>query len=1170
MKLKKILASILCVAMVLSTMSFSVFADEADVWDGVSVTTEWYDANPNATEFYINSASDLAGLAQIVNNNTRTDWHPFYKTTIYLNVDIDLNQNEWTPIGTSLADKTGFYGNFDGQNHTISNLWISNWSNDRAGLFGYTHVDAEGPRQQFKNFTVENATVTSSKNYVAAVIASAFVADIDNVHLKGDITIQGSRYVGGMVGHGYANMSNCTVEAEGTINSTYWCCGSLIGYIGENSTGRDCKVIGTGDDGLSLWSAMAGIGGAFGMPNEDCTFDNISVANVNIDTSEAYVGYGVGYIAGDYIIDPQNAVTNSVVSNVTAVVGDKNYIPSDATVAQVAVAQIGDIYYSSLKEAIYAAAEGDTIYLLGEISEGTIKLPNTITDLTIDGQGTAVVKDTVITAADGNSVNYQGLAIKNTTFDNSRFVLGGVRNGDVIYKDIVFDNNKFMNIVNTESMAAVHMNLDSEDNEYIENFTFTNNVIDGVTGSNNSGVLLKSIKGDVIFEGNTVSNVAWNALQIATAKADANLVIKNNSFASNGSSVLNIAAAPSAILENNAVVNDSGRIGLWYPAEAKIGDVLYIDIQTAINNAEAGDTITILAGEYDGFNVPVELNNVTFVGETDADGNNLVTIKTLEEGIESHNGGIFVQAETTAFKNLNFTAGTVKGVKSGWMSSSLGNTNGDTGMSSSLKNLTVENCNFTGSGAYQAIWTNQGNVTVKNSTITKYDTAVDTYGIHADQKMVIENTEIADVRNAFHTGEAEVGSQIDVTETTIDSDVIDIGGAAAVTITNSEISNAVVTTYTENNQMTISGTLLINSVINEEAKGRYNGVNIAEDYDAAIAAVAENNEIISTKLNISFEQVEAGLYNIVLNGEDDIYEFVGAELTFKNESTTFGNEYMNYEILGIGGKTNAEKSIEKADTYALRLVDGAERMSDRDLVIGQVKFYGQGNINFTVSEGTVVTTEYGTNLGQYYTLDADDTTADTLTVDAIANGAVEEVTRTVVVNVAYNHALDGTYWNDNQITVTLKDGFGNVYDPEDLTNGVATINNVKLGRLTVTLEAPGFRKYVYNTTLEAGAYENDALVLNFWNNVKRNEELNGVVVEPLAEIETGKGFMAHNFVVGDIVMDYTVDEYDLAAVTSYYGMYGLEDADKYIKYDLNRDGNIDIIDVHYVLHTLNN
>ena len=316
----------------------------------------------------------------------------------------------------------------------------------------------------------------------------------------------------------------------------------------------------------------------------------------------------------------------------------------------------------------------------------------------------------------------------------------------------------------------------------------------------------------------------------------------------------------------------------------------------------------------------------------------------------------------------------------------------------------------------------------------------------------------------------------------------------------------------------------------------------------------------------------AGLYNIVLNAADgaDIYEFVSAELTFANTSKTVANEDMNYEILGIDGTTNAEKSIEKDDTYALRLVDDAERMTGSKLVIGQVRFYGQGDINFTVSKGKVVTTEYGTNLGRYYTLDADDITDDTLKVDAITNGAVEEVTRTVVVNVAYKHALDGTYWNDNQITVTLKDGFGNVYDAVDLTNGVATINNVKLGRLTVTLEAPGFRKYVYNTTLEAGADANDALVLNFWNNVKRNEELNGVVVEPLAEIETGKGFMAHNFVVGDIVMDYTVDEYDLAAVTSYYGMYELTDADKYIKYDLNRDGNIDIIDVHYVLHTLNN
>ena len=53
-------------------------------------------------------------------------------------------------------------------------------------------------------------------------------------------------------------------------------------------------------------------------------------------------------------------------------------------------------------------------------------------------------------------------------------------------------------------------------------------------------------------------------------------------------------------------------------------------------------------------------------------------------------------------------------------------------------------------------------------------------------------------------------------------------------------------------------------------------------------------------------------------------------------------------------------------------------------------------------------------------------------------------------------------------------------------------------------------------------------------------------------------------------MDYTVDKYDLAAVTSYYGTYNLTDENKIrydlIRYDLNRDGSIDITDVAYVLH----
>lgn len=324
------------------------------------------------------------------------------------------------------------------------------------------------------------------------------------------------------------------------------------------------------------------------------------------------------------------------------------------------------------------------------------------------------------------------------------------------------------------------------------------------------------------------------------------------------------------------------------------------------------------------------------------------------------------------------------------------------------------------------------------------------------------------------------------------------------------------------------------------------------------------NETASKVKVVFVPTADASVYDIKLVSADEygIYKFVGAELTFENTGKTVADEDMHYEIYGISGKTEADKSFDKDDTYALRLVDGADAMSGAEFVIGQVKFIGYGTVNFKVTEGTVAATQVGKTLEHYYTADGDAATEDTLVLDdsKIVNGAVEEVTGTVVVNVAYNHILDGTGWGgNNQITVTLKDAFGNVTEAKDISDGIETFTNVKLGKIVVTLEAPGFRKYVYQTNLESG---DSALVLNFWNEVKR-----GTVQSPLAEIETGKGLTDKNFLVGDIVMDYIVDEYDLAAVTSYYGMYNLTDAAKYIKYDLNRDGNIDIIDVAYVLHS---
>ena len=283
---------------------------------------------------------------------------------------------------------------------------------------------------------------------------------------------------------------------------------------------------------------------------------------------------------------------------------------------------------------------------------------------------------------------------------------------------------------------------------------------------------------------------------------------------------------------------------------------------------------------------------------------------------------------------------------------------------------------------------------------------------------------------------------------------------------------------------------------------------------------------------------------------------------FENKSVTVGEEAeLKFAVKGIKDGENvitvAQKTVvDGEERYIINVPDGQKRLSDAtSITIGQIEFIGQGTIDFKITKGEVDTTAMNTNLGRYYSTDNAKLILD---ADAAIDSTVTEITKNVAINVAYNHPLENA-WDAPEMKVTLVDYFGKEYT-DDISDGLATFENVSLGRITVTLSAPGFRKFVYNTTLDA---DDDAtVVLNFWNDVK--------VSSDLEKIEKDGKEMAHNFVVGDIVMDYIVDKYDLAAVTSYYGMYDIKNNSKFLMYDLNRDGDIDIRDVQYVLHTMGN
>jgi len=165
--MKKILTLTLAVIMILaafSTLTVGATEDKIPVsYYSGKADTSWYDAAKIKTEYHITSADQLAGLSKIVAAGQK-----FAGVTFYLDCDIVWNDGkltmdengmplykgrpvsdknkplDYTPIGQypelNTANDPGlggnyFFGNFDGQGHVISGLYVNEPTKIAVGLF---------------------------------------------------------------------------------------------------------------------------------------------------------------------------------------------------------------------------------------------------------------------------------------------------------------------------------------------------------------------------------------------------------------------------------------------------------------------------------------------------------------------------------------------------------------------------------------------------------------------------------------------------------------------------------------------------------------------------------------------------------------------------------------------------------------------------------------------------------------------------------------------------------------------------------------------------------------------------------------------------------------------------------------------------------------------------
>ncbi len=122
----------------------------------------------------------------------------------------------FVPIGNSA---TPFTGNFNGNNYTISDLFINLLTTNDVGLFGYTN----GVTIQDVGLTNMNIT---GQNNVGALVGYNNSSSINNSYSTG--TVSGSGGVGGLVGHNYLS-SIANSYATGSVSGSGYEVGGLVG-----------------------------------------------------------------------------------------------------------------------------------------------------------------------------------------------------------------------------------------------------------------------------------------------------------------------------------------------------------------------------------------------------------------------------------------------------------------------------------------------------------------------------------------------------------------------------------------------------------------------------------------------------------------------------------------------------------------------------------------------------------------------------------------------------------------------------------------------------------------------------------------------------------------------------------------------------------------------------
>ena len=248
--------------------------------------------------YTVYTARGLKWVAAQVNATTPYTPTIFDDATVQLANDIDLNNEEWIPIGDDRFERTEWHGVFDGQGYKVYNVKITK-KTDRDdenkssyGLFGNV-------KGTVKNLTVENVSISGAPKFIGALVGRLNDGLIENCHVKNASLECNNWTIGGVVGQwNNGVIRGCSIE-ESTIKG-YAGVGAIAGLAlntGERTledcSVNDCAIVANGSFGGNFDKMFGTVLGATYNGGLVVNLNKCSVENTTVkeQPSKALYGY---------------------------------------------------------------------------------------------------------------------------------------------------------------------------------------------------------------------------------------------------------------------------------------------------------------------------------------------------------------------------------------------------------------------------------------------------------------------------------------------------------------------------------------------------------------------------------------------------------------------------------------------------------------------------------------------------------------------------------------------------------------------------------------------------------------------------------------------------------------------------------------------------------------